>query len=187
MAFIKTKNKKIKLPPNINLFKQTYITTTKIDDVLVLKTNCYPDDFGGWFKEVLRLDQGGRVVPLLDNNIIFKPLQTNTSFITPKAKRFWHIHPNQNEIWTTSSTLLVGLIDFRPDSKTYGAKMKVILSNDKLLYIPSGVAHGFINPSNVSIALNYYTDQYFASDSTTQEYRINPKKISYKFVMSELM
>ncbi len=187
MGFIKTNNQKIKLPSFASLLRQTYDKAQSVNGVVIAKTNTYPDDFGGWFKEAVRLDQGGRVISMLDQNIIFKPVQTNTSFLAPKTKRFWHIHPNQNEIWTTSGTLLIGLIDLRTDSKTYGIKMKVILSADKLLYIPAGVAHGFINPNNSPVVLSYYTDQYFTADDTTQEYRVSPKKISYDFVKSELM
>lgn len=187
MGFIKSNNQNLKLPSSTNLLRQTYDKAQSIEGVFIAKTNTFPDDFGGWFKEAVRLDQGGRVISMLDLGVIFKPVQTNTSFLAPKTKRFWHIHPNQNEIWTTSETLLIGLIDLRTNSKTYGVKMKVILSADKLLYIPSGIAHGFINPNTSPVVLSYYTDQYFAADDTTQEYRISPKKISYEFVKPELM
>lgn len=187
MGFIKANNQKLKLPSSASLLRQTYDKSQTIEGVFVAKTNTFPDDFGGWFKEAVRLDLGGRVISMLDLGVIFKPVQTNTSYLTPKTKRFWHIHPNQNEVWTTSGTLLIGLIDLRTNSKTYGVKMKVVLSVDKLLYIPSGVAHGFINPNTSPVVLSYYTDQYFTADDTTQEYRISPKKISYDFVKPELM
>ncbi len=187
MGFIKTKNRNIQIPNRADLLRQTYDKVEVIDGVVVGKTNTFPDDFGGWFKETLRLDNYGQVITLLDLGVVFKPLQSNTSFISPKTKRFWHIHPKQNEIWSTSGTILLGLIDFRTGSKTYGLKMKVILSADRFVYIPAGVAHGFINPSESSVVLTYFTDQYFTADDSTQEYRFSPKKISYNFVKSELM
>ncbi len=187
MGFKPIKHINIKQPKKAELFRQTYDRVEGIKDVLVLKVNTFADDFGGWFKETLRLDNYGQNIALKDLGVIFKPIQVNTSFLAPKTKRFWHIHPGQNEIWTTNGTILLGLIDYRPTSPTYNQKQKVILSSDKMVYIPAGVAHGFINPNNEFVTLNYFTDQYFVADENTQECRIDPKKISYKFVMSELM
>lgn len=187
MGFKKIKSDFINPGNKAKLYLQTYDKTQTINDVIVGKTNTFADDFGGWFKENLRLDQNGHVIGLLQQAVAFKPLQTNTSFLAPSTKRFWHVHPKQNEVWSTSGTILLGLIDFRNGSKTYGVKMKIVLSPDKYVYIPSGVAHGFINPNNTPVVLSYYTDQYFTADDTTQEYRISPKKVSYRFVKSELM
>lgn len=187
MGFIKSQNNTIQIPKRAELFRQTYDRPDQISGLIIGKANTFPDDFGGWFKETIRLDQYGQVISLLDLGTVFKPVQTNTSFLAPNTKRFWHIHPKQNEIWTTSGTILLGLIDFRKNSSTFGLKMKVILSADKFVYIPAGIAHGFINPNTTSVVLNYYTDQYFAADDSTQEYRISPNKISYKFVKPELM
>jgi len=83
--------------------------------------------------------------------------------------------------------LLLGLIDYRTGSKTYGKKMKIVLSQEKLVYIPSGIAHGFINPSSTPVTLNYFTDKYFVATDETQECRIDPKNISFDFVKPELM
>ena len=187
MGFKKTISPTIDTGKKAKLYLQTYDRAQTIDGVIAGKTSTFPDDFGGWFKENLRLDENGHVKALLEQGVAFKPVQTNTSFLAPSTKRFWHIHPKQNEIWSTSGTILLGLIDFRKGSKTYGVKMKIVLSSDKFVFIPYGVAHGFINPNNTPVVLSYYTDQYFTADDTTQEYRISPKKVSYRFVKSELM
>lgn len=187
MGLIKIKHKSIALPKNTKLYRQTYEKTEGIKDVHVLKINVFADDYGGWFKESMRLDAKGNVIALKDLGISFHPIQTNTSFLAPKTKRFWHIHPKQNEIWTTSGTILMGLIDYRPESITYRSKMKVILSSDKLIYIPAGVAHGFINPNFDPVVLNYFTDQYFVANEFTQECRIDPKVVSFDFVKPEKM
>lgn len=179
--------KNIALPKKTKLYRQTYHKARGIQDVYILKATTFADDFGGWFKETMRLDNQGQNIALKDLGIIFKPIQTNTSFLAPKTKRFWHIHPTQNEVWTTNGTLLLGLIDYRPKSPTYLKKVKIILSADKMVYIPHGIAHGFINPSTTFITLNYFTDQYFVADDTSQECRINSKKVSYDFVKPELM
>lgn len=187
MGFTKIKHSSIKPPKKAKLFRQTYDKVEGINGVFVLKVNTFADDFGGWFKETMRLDNYGQNIALKDLGVNFKPIQMNTSFLAPKTKRFWHIHPSQNEIWTTNGTILLGLIDYRPTSPTYQKKMKVVLSSEKLVYIPAGIAHGFINPNNDFVTLNYFTDQFFVADENTEECRIDPKKVSYNFVKSELM
>ena len=187
MGFAKTKHPKIALPKDHTLLRQTYEKTEAIDKVHIIKLNTFADDYGGWFKETLRLTPKGYVQALYDLGVKFKFVQTNMSFLAPKTKRFWHIHPNQSEIWTTNGTILLGLIDFRPKSKTYLKKMKVVLSQDKAIYIPNGIAHGFLNPNSKSVTLTYFTDYYFVADENTQECRISPKKLSYKFVKPETL
>lgn len=187
MGLKQIKHTSIALPKKAKLYRQTYDRPETINGVIVGKVNTFADDFGGWFKETMRLDQFGYNIILKEQGVEFKPIQMNTSHLAPKTKRFWHIHPLQNEIWTTAGTIVLGLIDFRKDSKTYETKMKIVLSPDKFVYIPTGVAHGFINPNNESVTLSYFTDQYFVADENTQECRIDPKKVPFDFVKPEIM
>ncbi len=187
MGFKQIDHQNITPPEGSQLFRQIYEKTESIDGVQVLKLNVFFDDYGGWFKETLRLDDEGNNVALKEVGISFKPVQANTSLLAPHTERFWHIHPKQNEIFTTNGTILLGFIDYRTGSSTYGKKMKVILSQDRMVYIPAGVAHGFINPSTTAVTLNYFTDKYFVANEDTQECRIDPKIVSYDFVKPELM
>jgi len=187
MGLKKIKYENIALPKKAKLFRQTYDKPEAIKDVQLAKINTFADDYGGWFKETMRLDANGNNVALKELGVMFKPVQVNMSFLAPKTKRFWHIHPGQNEIWTTNGTILLGLIDFRPESPTYQTKMKVVLSADKFIYIPAGVAHGFINPSTDFVTLNYFTDQYFVANENTQECRIDPNVVPFDFVKPETM
>lgn len=187
MGLKKIKHQNISLPKKTKLYRQTYEKVDGIHDVHVMKVNTFADDYGGWFKETMRLDDNGHHVALKEVGIKFRPVQANTSFLAPKTKRFWHIHPSQNEIWTTNGTILLGLIDYRKESPSYQTKMKVVLSADKLIYIPSGVAHGFINPTQEFVTLNYFTDQFFVANENTQECRIDPETISFDFVKPEIM
>jgi dTDP-4-dehydrorhamnose 3,5-epimerase-like enzyme len=187
MGFKQIDHKVITPPEGSQLFCQVYEKPEFIDGVQVLKLATFSDDFGGWFKEIMRLDEAGNNTALKEFGINFKPLQANMSFLAPHTERFWHIHPEQNEIWTTNGTILLGLIDFRTGSATYGKKMKIVLSQEKLVYIPFGVAHGFINPSNTSVTLNYFTDKYFVATEDTQECRINPEFVPFDFVKPETM
>jgi len=183
----KIKYGKIALPKKVKLYRQTYENAEGILGVHVLKVSTFADDYGGWFKETMRLDESGHNVALKEIGVNFRPVQVNTSFLAPKTKRFWHIHPSQNEIWTTNGTILLGLIDYRPESPSYRTKMKIILSADKFIYIPAGVAHGFINPTTDFVTLNYFTDKFFVANETTQECRIDPELVSYDFVKPEIM
>lgn len=187
MGLIKTKHRSIALPKKVKLYRQTYGKSVGIKDVWVVNNPAFADDHGGWFKENMRLDAEGLHVGLKELGVNFRPVQTSTSRVAPKAKRFWHIHPEQNEIWTTSGTLVLGLIDLRRESSTYLSKMKVILPFDKYIYIPAGVAHGFINPNSDHVALDYITDRFFVANENTQEYRIDPELLSFDFVKSDLM
>ena len=192
MGFIKTKNQLVRLPKNVQLYQQTYEKQILPDGVVQIKLNVFPDDQGGWFKEALRIDKDGNVESLIQAGVSFKVRQTNVSYLGAGAKRFWHIHPDtknrvgQNEIWTTNSTLLLGLVDLRKNSKTYNQKSKVVLSRDRAVYIPAGVAHGLLNPNNYPVTLIYYTDQQFNLEDT-QEFRIDPNHMDFDFVEPELM
>lgn len=193
MGFKKTTTDKIELPGKAQLFQQIYDKEELPDKVVFIKLASYPDDQGGWFRENLRIDKEGFVVALKERQIDFKFIQTNTNWLAPYAKRFWHIHPpkgtdpGQNEIWMTTGTLLAGLIDLRKGSPTFGKKAKVVLSPNSALYIPAGIAHGFINPTNQPVALIYFVDRYFIASEETQEHRIDPKDLPFDFVEPEIM
>ncbi len=187
MGFVKISNDKINPGKGKRLYRQTYDKDPLPKGVLLFKLNVFYDDQGGWFKENLRTDDGGSVSFLKEQGVNFKIRQSNCSCVAGSSKRFWHIHPNQNEIWSTNSTLLVGLVDLRKSSPTYNVKSKIILSPDKALYIPAGVAHGFINPTHSPLTLTYFTDQHFLANASTQENRIDPRDLPFDFVESELM
>lgn len=187
MGFVNKKIKDVTPPKGVETLQQTYAKEESIKDVLVFKTNVFADDLGGWFKETIRLDEQGQILSLKEQGVLLKVRQSNTSYIAVGGKRFWHIHPKQNEMWATNSTLLVGLIDLRKDSPTYSRRQKVVLSSEKTLYIPAGVAHGFINPNNFVTTLTYFADQQFTADENTQEFRIDPKDLPFDFVEPEIM
>lgn len=193
MGFIKTTARSIKLDDGISLFQQTYEKTNLPENVVVVKLSVFADDQGGWFKENLRAEENGSLIALKEAGVDFKIKQSNMSLVAANGKRFWHIHPEkngrsgQNEIWTTNGILLLGLVDLRKNSKTYGVKSKIVLNSEKAVYIPSGVAHGFFNPNNFPITLVYFADQHFQATEETQEHRIDPKELPYDFVMPEEM
>lgn len=98
----------------------------------------------GWFMEYLRL-AGGRVEALPFD---FEVRQISFSRAVPHRINAFHIHPKevQDELWcVVQGTLMIWLVDCRAGSPTEGVKRKFVLSEEEpaLLYIPSGVAHGY--------------------------------------------
>lgn len=98
----------------------------------------------GAFMEYLRLDDSG--VQHLPGRLT--PRQISVSWAAPGRINAFHIHvrEEQNEIWCVlSGQLLVWLVDCRAGSPTLNVRRKLVLSGEQptLLYIPSGVAHGY--------------------------------------------
>lgn len=98
----------------------------------------------GAFMEYLRL--GGGLVEGLP--VSFQLRQISLSWAAPGRINAFHIHPKriQDELWcVVQGALLVWLVDLRDDSPSKGTRRSFLLSGEapSLLYIPSGVAHGY--------------------------------------------
>ena len=191
MSFEKSKVTTIETLNDAEIYRQNYESLELPQGSFLIQQRDTSDDFGGSFKEIGRLDEAGHFIITNDKygEVEFNPKQINRSKLAPQTRRFWHIHPHQNEIWTLADgKLLVGLIDLRKGSPTHGLKAKIVLDETRSLYIPSGVAHGLINPSLTNNAiLIYITDYHWSGDKDTQEYRIDPREMPFDFVEPELM
>lgn len=92
--------------------------------------------------------------------------QLNRSVSKAGVLRGLHYHYRQVDYWfPMSGTFQVGLVDLRSSSPTYLATelIDVDSKNPVGIYIPSGVAHGFLALTDA--VLTYVVDQYFnASD-----------------------
>ena len=101
----------------------------------------------------------------------WKIVQCNRSDSKRGVLRGLHYHHHQVDYWyVVSGSLRAGLVDIRPASPTY-LKTQIIEmgdDNQKGLFIPSGVAHGFVALSDVS--LTYIVDNYF--DAGRDEYGV---------------
>ncbi|MEF2278946.1 dTDP-4-dehydrorhamnose 3,5-epimerase family protein [Deinococcus sp. YIM 134068] len=98
----------------------------------------------GAFMEYLRL--GGEGVQGLPGQLV--PRQISVSWAAPGRINAFHIHvkEEQNEVWCViAGQLTVWLVDCRAGSLTLGVRRKLVLSGEQptLVYIPSGVAHGY--------------------------------------------
>lgn len=89
-------------------------------------------------------------------------IQCNRSESRPHVLRGLHYHHEQIDYWyVMSGHLRVALVDIRGESPTYLNSYMIELSEpyDRGVFIPSGVAHGFLALSQVT--LTYTVDSYF--------------------------
>lgn len=180
---------RLRAPEGQRLLRQTYEATPLPEGVITVPQRIFPDDAGGSFKEVVRLSEGMVTSPVLrEHGIHLTPAQINVSVVAPGTRRFWHVHPNQNELWTIShGQLNAGLVDCREGSPTFGRRSKLVLTPQVGLYIPAGVAHGFANESGALVVLHYLPDKQFSAEGDSEELRIDPSELSFDFVLSDVM
>jgi dTDP-4-dehydrorhamnose 3,5-epimerase-like enzyme len=176
-------------PDGQALLCQTYESTPLPDGVILVPQRVFPDDAGGTFKEVVRLAAGVVEAPALrERGVSLQPAQINVSVIDAGTRRFWHVHPTQNELWTIShGQLNAGLVDCREHSPTFGRRAKLVLTSHTGLYIPAGVAHGYANESVGVVVLQYLPDRQFTTGDDTEEWRIDPVALPYDFVLSDVI
>ena len=112
------------------------VTKTSFKDLIIIKNKSYKDK-RGYFKELLRENEIRKKFPFLvmsysKKNVIrglhLQQKKTQGKFVTVIKGKIYDV-----------------VIDLRKESKTFGKKYSIILSdkNCKSIYIPEGFAHGF--------------------------------------------
>ncbi len=89
-------------------------------------------------------------------------VQTNRSESVGGVIRGLHYHFHQVDYWMVAAgTIRADLYDMRPDSPTQGVSQTVKMGGDNKvgLFIPIGVAHGFVTLSDA--VLIYIVDNYY--------------------------
>lgn len=89
-------------------------------------------------------------------------IQGNASYSQAGVLRGLHFHRHQVDYWfCPSGNIRVGLCDLRPDSPTYlaGQTLEIGEQNPTGVYIPIGVAHGFLALTDA--ILTYLVDNYY--------------------------
>lgn len=154
-----------------NVYIQDYSQQQTIEGVQIIDLPTHVGE-EGYFVELLQLNNEGCLTTFPG----FKLAQVNRVKMYPGTIKAWHLHLKQDEIWcvTQDSHLLVGLWDLRKDSKTHGKSMRMVLGEGttKLLYIPSGVAHGSSIVSGKKAEMLYFVSQAFDM-SSPDELRLN--------------
>ena len=89
-------------------------------------------------------------------------IQTNRSDSHAGVLRGLHYHHHQVDYWYVPNGLLrVGMVDLRPSSPTYLQTQTLEMGEgyERGLFIPCGVAHGFVALTDVT--LTYIVDNYY--------------------------
>jgi len=110
-----------------------------IDGVRLASYPVWPDD-RGYFIEVLRIGQG------IASDFDPTTSQVSAALTYPGAIKAFHYHLEQTDFWVPAQGMFqVVLVDFRPQSPTYGAKntMYVGALRPWQILIPPGVGHGY--------------------------------------------
>ncbi len=129
--------------------------STAIAGVYLVKLTAYRDERGR-FMETFRKEW----FPQRSWDIV----QTNRSDSRAGVLRGLHYHFRQVDYWyVAEGTIRAGLADIRPGSPTSGATETVEMGGDNQLglFIPCGVAHGFVALTDAT--LTYIVDNYYDS------------------------
>ena len=133
---------------------------TKIEGLLILSVNEFNDDRGSFFRTFCKKE-------FLNQGLDIDFVQMNHS-INKKAGTFRGFHfqkkPSSDAklIRCVSGKVLDILVDLRKDSHTFLDHVKIELSalNQKIIYVPEGVAHGFISLEDNSQLIYHHTAYY---------------------------
>lgn len=142
------------------MFVQDYSKKPVIEGVQIKEVKVFVSEDGD-FSELARLTPEGKLEGFPD----FSLRQISRSKVLPQAVKAWHFHLKQDEIQTVlpADKLFIGLWDLREKSPTKGQTMRLSFGGGKAhyLYIPKGVAHGYMNPYEKAATVIYFVTEQF--------------------------
>ncbi|SIQ04207.1 dTDP-4-dehydrorhamnose 3,5-epimerase [Maribacter ulvicola] len=136
------------------------IIETKLKGCIILEPKIYKDNRGLFF-EVFKKRE---LEDYLQCEIDF--VQENTSISKKGVLRGLHFQTGEAAqaklVSVQKGEVVDVIVDVRPDSETFGEHIKVILSdkNHKSVFIPKGMAHGFVSMTD-DVVFNYLCDNYY--------------------------
>ena len=135
------------------------VTPTAIHDVLIIEPKVFGDE-RGWFTESFNTQDFAAATGL---HVEF--VQDNHSFSRQWTLRGLHYQLKQTQgklVHVVSGSVFDVAVDIRKDSPTYGKWAGIELSavNHRQMWIPSGLAHGFLVLSESAEFLYKTTDYY---------------------------
>lgn len=140
------------------------IHPTNLRDCFIVEPQVYEDHRGCFFesfnKKVLE-ERLGRTLNFVQDN------HSHSGFGVLRGLHFQEgEHAQAKLVRVVQGSVLDVVLDLRPQSPTYCKHIKVSLSaaNRKMLFIPRGMAHGFITLEDDTIFL-YKNDNYYHRDS----------------------
>lgn len=131
----------------------------KINDVVLVKPKVFGDNRGFFMESYKKSD-------FVKNGIDVEFVQDNHSKSSAKVLRGLHYQQapyGQAKLVRCSRGKIYDVaVDIRPQSKTFGKYVKVLLSeeNKQMLYIPDGFAHGFVVLSDEAELLYKTSSEY---------------------------
>ncbi len=145
---------------------------TKIKDLLIVKTNIYKDR-RGFFKEVDKLK-------VLKKKFIFDCLSYSKKN-TLRGLHLQKVKPQAKLITVAHGKILDVVVDLRKKSKTYGKHFSIKISQDSnfSLFIPEGLAHGFLCLSKKCII--YYKCTNYRNEKSEVTLKWNDKDLKIKW------
>lgn len=120
----------------------------KIHDVVIKPLVTHSDD-RGYFREILRDD----------DELLRRFGQTSITKSYPGVIKAFHWHEDQDDLWYVADGMArVVLYDRREDSPTRGETQVIYAGEDNpvLIYIPTGVAHGYQVLGDKSVVVFYH-------------------------------
>ena len=135
------------------------VTTVSIPGVLVIEPRVYEDDRGHFFESF----NHAAFERAIGSDVRF--VQDNQRFSKANVLRGLHYQVDQPQgklVRAIQGAIYDVAVDIRPDSPTYGTWVGVELSADncRQLWIPAGLAHGFLVRSTTAEVLYKTTDYY---------------------------
>lgn len=124
------------------------VTKTRVDGVLLIKPKVFGDE-RGYFVETYQKERYSEI------GITHPFVQDNHSMSRRGILRGLHYqtkHPQGKLVMVSLGTVFDVAVDIRPDSPTFGKWFGAILSqeNQHQLWIPPGLAHGFLVLSDIA-------------------------------------
>lgn len=135
------------------------VTATTIPGVLVIEPRVFADDRGAFFESYNTrafAEAVGSAVEFVQDN------QSTSRRHVLRGLHFQEPHAQGKLVRALVGTIYDVAADIRPDSPTYGTWVGVELSaeNHKQLWVPEGLAHGFLVLSETAEVLYKTTDYY---------------------------
>ena len=124
------------------------VTKTRVDGVLLIKPKVFGDE-RGYFVETYQKERYSEI------GITHPFVQDNHSMSRRGILRGLHYqtkHPQGKLVMVSLGAVFDVAVDIRPDSPTFGKWFGAILSqeNQHQLWIPPGLAHGFLVLSDIA-------------------------------------
>ena len=133
---------------------------TPIQDCFILEPTVFSDERGSFFESYSkeRFERAiGRQVDFVQDN------QSTSKRGTLRGLHFQKgIYAQAKLIRVIKGEVLDVIVDIRKESPTFGQHFKVLLSaqNPKMLFIPRGIAHGFLSLED-EVVFAYKCDNYY--------------------------